>query len=137
MRLLSKSFALAVAASLVGGTHGAAAGSVHVFTAPSRVTVHHTYAGGAHAPHHGFFSHFFYVLFGVGDGYDGPRPVETRVAQTDAQLLGYSQFTAIPTEAQRYRLATGRILPASHGLIVLPPTTPKGDETYIWPTEEE
>jgi hypothetical protein len=109
---------------------------VHVFTAPSRVTVHHAYVG-AHAPHHGFFGHFFYVLFGVDDSYGGPPAAETRVSLTDAQLLGYTQFTRIPSEAERYRLATGRVLPASHGLIVLPPTTPKGDETYIWPTDED
>jgi hypothetical protein len=38
----------------------------------------------------------------------------------------------LPTDAERYRAATGRSLPAVHGLITLPPATPHGDYTYIW-----
>jgi hypothetical protein len=41
----------------------------------------------------------------------------------------------IQTDAERYQGATGRSLPAVHGLIVVPPATPGGDATYIWPTE--
>lgn len=36
--------------------------------------------------------------------------------------------------AARFRAATGSDLPAQHGLIRLPPATPDGDYTYIWPT---
>jgi hypothetical protein len=36
-------------------------------------------------------------------------------------------------EAQRFEAATGRPIPASHGLIRLPPSSPNGDYTYIWP----
>ena len=35
----------------------------------------------------------------------------------------------------RFRQATGRDLPAQHGLIRLPPVTANGDYTYIWPTQ--
>jgi hypothetical protein len=38
------------------------------------------------------------------------------------------------SEAERFRAATGRSLPAEHGLIVLPPAIPGGDPTYIWPS---
>lgn len=135
MRFLSKTFPMAVAALLATSIDFADAGSVHVYTPPaSHITVHHAYTIGQ-APHHGFFGKFFYILFGVSDSYDGPQPAGTRASLTEAQMLGYPQFTTIPSEAERYRLATGRSLPASHGLIVLPPTTPKGDETYIWPTD--
>jgi hypothetical protein len=41
---------------------------------------------------------------------------------------------ASQTDSQRYFTATGRPLPAVHGLITLPPVTPKGDYTYIWAT---
>jgi len=135
MRFSSKTFPMVVAAMLVTSIDVAAAGSVHVYTpSASHITVHHAYRSGQ-APRHGFFGKFFYTLFGIGDSYDGPQPADTRASLTEAQMLGYPQFTTIPSEAERFRLATGRTLPASHGLIVLPPTTPKGDETYIWPTD--
>lgn len=38
----------------------------------------------------------------------------------------------VPSDADRYRASTGAILPPEHGMIVLPPTTPRGDVTYLW-----
>ncbi len=34
---------------------------------------------------------------------------------------------------RRFEAATGRALPADHGMVLLPPATPEGDPTYIWP----
>lgn len=57
--------------------------------------------------------------YGYTPDYAGPPVGETAAAQS---------------EAERFRAATGRTLPAEHGLILLPPATPGGDPTYIWPT---
>jgi hypothetical protein len=48
--------------------------------------------------------------------------------EADAEML------ATQTDAQRFRAATGRSLPADHGVIILPPATPGGDYTTIWPS---
>lgn len=42
----------------------------------------------------------------------------------------------VPSDDERFRAATGRALPADHGLILLPPATPNGDYTYMWPRSE-
>ncbi len=56
---------------------------------------------------------------------------------------GYGPYgTALPqagaefSEAARFTAATGRILPARHGLIQIPSATPGGEPTYIWPTSQ-
>jgi hypothetical protein len=38
----------------------------------------------------------------------------------------------ILSDEARYRAATGLALPPRHDLVVVPPTTPKGDVTWIW-----
>ncbi len=38
----------------------------------------------------------------------------------------------VPSDADRYRASTGGMLPAHHGLVVLQPTSPRGDVTYLW-----
>ena len=40
-------------------------------------------------------------------------------------------------DSLRFLAATGRALPAQHGLIRLPPATPGGDYTFIWPTSPD
>jgi len=123
-----------VAATLISGTNFAVAGSVQSFTPrPTHVTVHHAYTSG-NAPHRGFVGRVLLRLFGVDDLDYGPQH---EVSLTEAQRQAVYQLTSIPSEAERYRVATGKSLPAAHGLIVLPPATPNGDQTYIWPTSQD
>lgn len=69
------------------------------------------------------------TVAGFPFGYAGTAPVGNPTFQTN-------QLTAMQTDAQRFYAATGRSLPADHGLVRLPPTTPNGDYTLIWPRSE-
>ncbi len=48
-----------------------------------------------------------------------------------------NQASAQSVDSQRFYAATGQVLPAQHGLIRLPPATPGGDYTFIWPTSSD
>jgi hypothetical protein len=69
------------------------------------------------------------TVAGFPFGYAGTAPVGNPARQAD-------QAAAMQTDAQRYYAATGRYLPPDHGLVRLPPTTPNGDYTLIWPRSE-
>jgi hypothetical protein len=73
-----------------------------------------------------------------GDAQIGPTittPGAVRVVTSEARIrISCLGATAARTDGQRYYAANHRILPPEHGLIVLPPTSPGGDPTYIWPS---
>ncbi len=141
MSHFSKKIPAALVASMLGAASAGAA-SAHSFSAaPMHVSSHsggHAY--GVHSGH-GFWGGFFRALFGIEDV---PAVVVQPVGYAPGGLaMPYSyeaDFAATRVEAAapilndeaRYRAATGLALPPRHGLVVVPPTTPRGDETYIW-----
>jgi hypothetical protein len=134
MRYFVNAFSRSLAAVLIIGTHSAVAGSVYT-PPPMHFTVHHSYTNGK-APNQRFVGGFFGGLVAIGGEYDGPPRDAMEASASDTQRMAGGQPAAMPSDAERYRLATGKALPASHGTIVLPPSTPGGDETYIWATSD-
>ena len=61
-----------------------------------------------------------------------PSGYGTAYADNSANLA-----SAQSLDSQRFYAATGQTLPVQHGLIRLPPATPGGDYTYIWPTSPD
>ena len=137
MPLFGKRLLLTAALVLATGSNLAVAGSIHTSTfRPTHGIVHHAYSNGS-ASHRGFFDNFFHALLGI-DYQDNATPsYETEVSTAYTERVVVYPRINIPTEAERYQLAFGKALPASHGVIVLPPSTPNGDITYIWPTSED
>jgi len=137
----TKQVSAVVFASILGAASAGAA-SAHSFSAApvhvsSRSSGGHGY--GAHGGH-GFWGGFLHALFGIDDG---PVVVVQPVgyAPAGAMPFGYeADFAATRVAAEapilsdeaRYRAATGLALPPRHGLVLVPPTTPRGDDTWIW-----
>ncbi len=134
MRCLISVFPLTVATLLIIGARLDVAGSVYT-PPPMQFTVHHSYTNGK-APNQRFVGGLFGGLVAIGGEYDGPPRDAMEASAGDTQRMAGGQPSAIASAAERYRAATGKALPASHGTIVLPPTTPGGDETYIWATSD-
>ena len=117
------------ASVIVLSTAGAARAHTVVTTYTPRVQ---HYNGHGHASDHGFWRNFFRAL--AGDESE-PEGVVVAVSPDFGPLNDPRPLVMTgQSEAERYQLATGRALPAKHGLILVPPTTPRGDSTFIWPS---
>ena len=51
---------------------------------------------------------------------------------SDGSVAPTATAPVVQSDEERYRQATGKTLPAKHGLVQVPATTANGDSTYIW-----
>jgi hypothetical protein len=128
MRHFSTIIPIAIAGLLMAGpgfAHTAAA-PVTRYTTSARHSQH-----GQPNSHHtgdGFLNGIVRAIFGADVNTAPNNPIIMY-----AELVP-AQEAAVRSDDQRFEAATGRPLPLSHGVIVLPPSHNGGDDTYIWPS---
>ncbi len=128
MRHFSTIIPIALAGILMAGpgfAHTAAAPATR-YIAPAKHGQH--WASNGHHSGNGFLNGIVRAIFGADVNTAPNNPIIMY-----AELVP-AQEAAVRSDDQRFEAATGRPLPLSHGVIVLPPSHTGGDDTYIWPS---